>query len=47
MNPHIPKWIPTLGVGILVEFQIFRKKFQGLKFIELKTSSYNWRALEM
>ncbi len=29
MNPHIPKWIPTLGVGIPMEFQVFEKVFQN------------------
>jgi hypothetical protein len=35
MNPHIPKWTPTLGVGILIEYQIFKEVFQGLEHIEL------------
>jgi hypothetical protein len=26
MNPHTPKWAPTLGVGVLVDFWIFRKQ---------------------
>jgi hypothetical protein len=25
MNPHAPKWIPTLGVRVLMESQIFFK----------------------
>jgi len=25
MNPHTPKWAPTLGVGIPMDFQIFLK----------------------
>jgi hypothetical protein len=40
MNPHTPKWAPTLGVGVLMDFQIFRKKFQGSKFIRLKILFY-------
>jgi len=35
MNPHTPKWIPTLGVGIPMEFQVFKKVFQGSKLIRL------------
>jgi hypothetical protein len=31
MNLHTPKWAPTLGVGIPMDSQIFREKFQGLK----------------
>ncbi len=26
MNPHTPKWTPTLGVGLSMDFQIFRGK---------------------
>jgi hypothetical protein len=26
MNPHTPKGAPTLGVGVLVDFWIFRKQ---------------------
>ncbi len=33
MNPHIPKWTPTLGVGIPMNFQIFREQLQGSKSI--------------
>jgi hypothetical protein len=29
MNPHTPKWTPTLGVGIPMEFQIFFEYFKG------------------
>ncbi len=27
MNPHTPKWTPTLGVGMPMEFQIFFEVF--------------------
>ncbi len=26
MNPHTPKWVPMLGVGVLMDFQIFREQ---------------------
>jgi hypothetical protein len=26
MNPHTFKWTPTLGIGILMDYQIFKKK---------------------
>jgi hypothetical protein len=26
MNPHIPKWALTLGVKVLLDFQIFRRQ---------------------
>jgi hypothetical protein len=26
MNPHIPKWVPTLGVGILMDSQIYKSR---------------------
>jgi hypothetical protein len=38
MNPHTPKWAPTLGVGVPMDFRIFRRQFQGSKFIGLKSS---------
>jgi hypothetical protein len=27
MNPHTPNWVPTLGVGVPMDFQIFKKNF--------------------
>jgi len=36
MNPHTPKWAPTLGIGVPMDFRIFKRKLQGLKFIRLK-----------
>jgi hypothetical protein len=29
MNSHTPKCAPTFGVGVLMDFQIFREVFQG------------------
>jgi hypothetical protein len=26
MNPHTPKWAPILGVGVLMDSQIFREQ---------------------
>jgi len=46
MNPHTPKWAPTLGIGVLTEFQICEEQFQGSKFIELKSPLYHWKVLE-
>jgi hypothetical protein len=37
MNPHIPKWAPTLKVGVPMDSWIFRKVFQGSKFIGLNS----------
>jgi hypothetical protein len=45
MNPHTPKWTPTLGVGILMDFWIFRRQFQGSKFIKLKSYLYHYKDL--
>jgi hypothetical protein len=45
MNPHTPKGTPTLGVGVLVDSQIFRKRLQGSKLIGLKHFLYHWKAL--
>jgi hypothetical protein len=36
MSPHTPKWIPTLGVQVLMDCQIFKKQFEGSKIIGLK-----------
>jgi hypothetical protein len=46
-NPHIPKWTPTLGFGILMESQIFRKQFEESKFIGLSIFLYHWNFLKM
>jgi hypothetical protein len=44
MNPHTPKGASTLGVGVPVDFRMFRKRLQGQKtqcidkfFIPLKS----------
>jgi hypothetical protein len=29
IGPHTPKWTPTLGVGVPMEFQIFKERFEG------------------
>jgi hypothetical protein len=47
MSPHTPKWTPTLGVRVLMDYQTFRKKFERSKLIGLKTSLYHWKALKM
>jgi hypothetical protein len=41
MSPHTFKWTPTLGVGVLMDFQILREWFKGSKFIGLKSSLYH------
>jgi hypothetical protein len=45
MNPHTPKGTLTLGVGVSVDSQIFRKQLQGSKTIGLRRSLYHWKAL--
>jgi hypothetical protein len=45
-SPHTPKWVPTLGVGVLMDFQIFREQFQGSKLIGFKSSLYHCKAFE-
>ncbi len=47
MNPHTPKWTLTLGVGVPMESQIFKKWFQKSKFIGLKSFLYHWKTLKM
>jgi len=46
MNPHILKCVPTLGIGVLMDFQIFRGRLQGSKLIGLKIFLYHWKAFE-
>jgi len=46
MNPHIPKWAPTVKVGVPMDSWIFRKVFQGSKFIGLNIFLYHWKALQ-
>ncbi len=38
MNPHTPKWTPTLGVGVPTDFWIFKDRFEGSKLIDWKNS---------
>jgi hypothetical protein len=46
MNPHIPKGVSTLGVGVLVDSQMFREQLQGSKPNGLKSSLYHWKAIK-
>jgi len=41
MNPHTSKGASTLGVGVLMDFQIFRERLQGSKLNGLKSSLYH------
>jgi hypothetical protein len=34
INPHTPKGVPTLGVGVPVDFQFFRKRFRGRNLMD-------------
>jgi hypothetical protein len=47
VNPHTPKATPTLGDGVLVDSQNFRKQFQESKLNDLWHSLYHWKALKM
>jgi hypothetical protein len=44
-GPHTFKWAPTLGVGILMDSQVFKEALKGIKLIGLKRSLYHWKAL--
>ncbi len=46
MNPHTPKWASTLGVGVPMDFRIFKGRLQGSKLIGLKSSLYHQKVLE-
>jgi len=41
MNPHTPKATPTLGDGVLIDFQNFREGFQRSKLNDLWRSLYH------
>jgi hypothetical protein len=44
MNPHTPKWAPTLGVGLSIDSRIFKEQLQRSKPIALKSSLYHRNA---
>jgi len=44
MNPHTPKWAPTLGVRVSMDSQIFKVRLQGSKLIGLKSFLYPWKS---
>jgi hypothetical protein len=46
IGPHIPKGIPTLGVGVSMDPWMFIEQFQGSKHNGLKSSLYHWKAIE-
>jgi len=41
MNPHTPKGASTLGVGVLMDSQIFREQLQGSKLNGSRNSLYH------
>jgi hypothetical protein len=41
IDPHTPKGTPTLGIGVQVDFQMFREKLQGLKPNGLRSFLYH------
>jgi hypothetical protein len=41
MNPHTPKWTPTLKIGVPMDSQTFREWLHGSKPIGLKSSLYH------
>jgi hypothetical protein len=46
IGPHIPKGTPTLGIGVLVDFQMFIEWLQGSKPNGLKSSLYHLKILK-
>jgi len=45
MNPHTPKGASTLGVGVSMDSQIFKKQLQGSKLNGSRSSLYHWKNL--
>jgi len=46
VDPHTPKGTPTLGVGVLMDFRVFRERFQGSKPNGLRSFLYHYKAIE-
>jgi hypothetical protein len=40
-NLHTPKWAPTLGIGVPVDYQIFKERVQRSKSNGLRSSLYH------
>jgi hypothetical protein len=47
MNPHTPKWAPTLGIGVPMDFWIFKERLQGSKLIGLRIFYIIGKMLEL
>jgi hypothetical protein len=45
MNPHTPKWTPTLRVGVSMDSHIFKEQLQGSKPIGLKSFLYHCKSI--
>jgi hypothetical protein len=43
---HTPKGTPTLGIGVPMDSQMFRKRLQGSKPNGLKNSLYHWKDIK-
>ncbi len=46
MNLHTPKGASTLGVGVSVDSQMFKERFQKSKLNVLRSSLYHWKSIE-
>jgi len=46
MNLHTPKGVSILGLGVPVDFRMFREWLQGSKPNGLRSSSYHWKTIE-
>jgi hypothetical protein len=47
MNFHTPKGVSTLGVGVLVHFQMFKERSQRPKLNGLRSYLYHWKVIKM
>jgi hypothetical protein len=46
IDPHTPKGIPALRVGVPINSQMFREQLQGSKPNGSKNYLYHWKAIE-
>jgi len=47
MNLHTPKCAPTLGIGVPMDFQIFKGRLEGSKFIGLRNTFHGHEKIQV
>jgi hypothetical protein len=47
MNSHTPKWVPTLGVRLPMDSQIFKRQLKGSKLIGFRSSLFHYKVFQI